>query len=63
MIRNLVLTIVYHLMVALIWVGHVVVQCAGAVDAYVAALIGMPRLAYTGRRFATVMRQTRQEEL
>lgn len=57
-VRVAVMVAVYHLAVALMWTGHVIVQLAGAVDAYTAALLGRPRLAYTARRFAAVMRDT-----
>jgi hypothetical protein len=42
----------------LVWVGHVVVQLAGAADAIVTALLGVPRLAVGLRRFRAALRET-----
>lgn len=57
-LRFVAMFAVYHLAVAFMWVGHVIVQLAGAVDSIVAAALGVPRLSYTARRVAEVMRET-----
>lgn len=47
---------------ALILVGHVIVQLAGALDAYAAARLGLPRLAYSTRRIVEVINETRETD-
>lgn len=43
-------------------VGHVIVLLAGALDAYVAALLGLPRLAYSTRRVVEVVNETQETD-
>ena len=57
-VRAIAFLIVARIVVAIAAVGHVVVQLAGALDAYITAVLGVPRLAYSVRRFVEVMRKT-----
>jgi hypothetical protein len=56
--RYLLASAVAAAIVALLMLGHLVGLLLGAADAYVTSLLGVPRLAYTGRRLAAVVRDT-----
>jgi len=49
------------LLLALAIAGHVIVLLLGALDAFVTAFLGMPRLSYGSRRFVQVVRETWEE--
>lgn len=62
-IRALAYLAAARIVYLLAWLGHVVVLAVGAVDALAAALLGVPRLAHLGRRFARVARETWEADL
>lgn len=57
-VRAIAFLIVARVVVAVAVVGHVIVQLAGAVDAYVTAVLGVPRLAVLGRRLHAALLET-----
>ena len=61
--RRVLAVVVAAMLTALVWVGHMVALLGGAADAFLTALLGVPRIAYGCRRFADVVRQTWKEEL
>ncbi|MBB6351857.1 hypothetical protein FHU36_008440 [Nonomuraea muscovyensis] len=62
-VRRVLATVVAAVITAVTWLGHVLALLAGAVDALVTALLGVPRMAYGARRFADVIRETWKEDL
>lgn len=62
-LRQLAWLIAARVLFLLAWLGHLVVLAAGAVGDLLAALLGLPPLAYMGRRFARVARQTWKDDL
>lgn len=61
-VRVAAMLAVAYLMAALTMLGHAIVLVAGALDAYAASFVGLPRLAYMLRRIAEVVRETAREE-
>lgn len=57
-VRAVLFLIVARIVVAVAVAGHVVVQLAGAADAYVTAVLGVPRLAVLGRRVRAALHET-----
>jgi uncharacterized membrane protein len=57
-VRVAVMVVAYYVVTAAMWTGHVIVQLAGAADSIITAALGVPRLSYTARRVAEVMRET-----
>ncbi|MEV6159444.1 hypothetical protein AB0L53_54840 [Nonomuraea sp. NPDC052129] len=57
-VRAIAFLIIARIVVTLAAVGHVIVQLAGALDAYVTAVLGVPRLAVLGRRVRAALRET-----
>jgi hypothetical protein len=53
---------VAYTVAVLTMLGHLVVLAAGALDAYAASLVGVPRLAYVIHRIVEVVRDTAREE-
>lgn len=53
--RTFLMLAVLHVMRALVAAGHVVVRLAGAADAYLSALLGVPRLGYAVRRLGQAL--------
>lgn len=62
-VRAVVFLIVARFVVVLAWLGHILVLVVGAVEALIAARLGVPRLAYVARRLAWVARETWEEDL
>lgn len=58
--RYVALLILARIVGGLIGLGHLLVQLVGAADAIVTAVLGIPRLAVLGRRFAAAVRQSRE---
>lgn len=56
--RYLMLLFLARIVIWLMVTGHVVVQLLGAADAIATAVLGIPRLAVLGRRFAAAVQQT-----
>jgi hypothetical protein len=56
--RTLIMLAIIRFMRAFILLGHIIVQLLGAVDAYVTALLGVPRLAVLGGRVRAALRET-----
>ena len=61
-LRILAMLAVYHTVAGLALVGHIVVLVLGAVDAYVTAVLGVPRVGYGVRCLAAVVRDTWKED-
>jgi hypothetical protein len=61
--RQLVNEAIARFMLALAILGHVIVLLAGALDALVTSLVGIPRISYGTRKFVEVVRETWKEEL
>lgn len=61
--RDLLAVAVAAFITALAALGHMVVLLAGALDALVTSLIGVPRISYGTRRFVEVVRDTWEDEL
>ena len=57
-IRAIAFLIVARIVITFAALGHVIVQLAGALDAYVTAVLGVPRLAVLGRRVRAALRET-----
>ncbi|MBB6343766.1 hypothetical protein FHU36_000275 [Nonomuraea muscovyensis] len=61
-VRRVLATVVAAVITAVTWLGHVLALLGGAVDALVTALLGLPRVSYSTRRVADVIRETWEEE-
>lgn len=56
--RTFVMLAIIRFMRVFILLGHVIVQLLGALDAYMTALLGVPRLAVLGGRVRAALRET-----
>lgn len=57
-VRAVLFLIVARVVVAVAWTGHVVVQLAGAADAYITACLGVQRLAVLADRVRAALHET-----
>ncbi|MGW4641783.1 hypothetical protein ACWEN6_24915 [Sphaerisporangium sp. NPDC004334] len=62
-VRARLLAALAVLLLALAYLGHVVVLAAGAVDALLAAALGTRRISVLSRQFAHVARDTWRDDL
>lgn len=62
-VRRLAALIAARVVFLLAYLGHILTLLAGAVDALVTALLGVPRITYGAGRLARVVRETWEADL
>jgi hypothetical protein len=62
MVRALIFRACVGMLLALAILGHVIVLLFGALDALLAAFLGVPRISHGTRQFVQVVRETWQGE-